>query len=142
LGKYLCFFHGRWDDGLPLLAKGDDNLLKALAKQELAGPAAVDRQIILANDWWDQAKAHQGRHASNLRRRAKFWYERAGEKAGPAERLKAEQRIKEIDAGEAARIVRLLPGSYYGRGIEDRVLLLREGGGTMRSEEAVERGLE
>jgi hypothetical protein len=46
-----------------------------------------------------------------------------------------------VDAAESARI-RLLPGSYYGRGIEDRLLLLREGGGNMQSEEAIERGLE
>jgi hypothetical protein len=142
VGKFLCFFHGRWDEGLPFLTKGGDDLIKAIAKQDLAGPPAVDRQMVLANDWWDLAKSREGRPASNLRRRAKLWYERAGEHAGPAERLKAGQRIKDVDADEAARIVRLLPGSYYGRGIEDRVLLLREGGGTMRSEEAVERGLE
>src|SRR5262249_5053928 len=41
-----------------------------------------------------------------------------------------------------ARIPRLIPGSFFGRDdIEDRTLLLREAGGTMQSEEAVQNGL-
>jgi hypothetical protein len=140
-GKFLCFFHGKWDEGLPYLAKGGDGLLKAIAKQDLARPAVGAPLMTLANDWWDQATVQKGASAVNLRRRAKFWYERAGQVAGPAERVTAGLRIKEVDDGEAAR-VRLLTGSYYGRGTEDRVLLLRDGGGTMRSEQAVEHGLE
>jgi hypothetical protein len=49
----------------------------------------------------------------------------------------------ELIKADAARISRLLPGSFFGRSdLEDRTLLLREGGGTMRSEEAVQKGLE
>jgi hypothetical protein len=38
--------------------------------------------------------------------------------------------------------LKLTPGTYYGRDPENRVLLLREGGGNMKSEEAVEAGLD
>jgi hypothetical protein len=48
-----------------------------------------------------------------------------------------------VQKARIARIPRLVPGSFLGRDdIEDRTLLLREGGGTMQSEAAVERGLE
>src|SRR5262249_6406412 len=60
-----------------------------------------------------------------------------------ADRGPVEERLRKLkDSGLEERPPRLLPGSYFGRGVEDKVLLLRDGGGTMRSEEAVERGLE
>jgi hypothetical protein len=142
VGKYLCFFHGRWDEGLPYLVKGDDVLSKATARNDLARPADADRQMTVAKDWWTQADEQPDRQQLNLRRRARFWYERVGQGGKPVDRIDAGLRIKEVDAAEAARMVRLLPGSYFGRGKEDRVLLLREGGGTMQSEEAIERGLD
>jgi hypothetical protein len=142
VGKYLCFFHGRWDEGLPYLVKGDDALVKTTARNDLARPAEADRQMTVAKDWWRLSDEQPDRQQLNLRRRARFWYERVGQGGKPVDRIDAGLRIKEVDAAEAARMVRLLPGSYYGRSIEDRVLLLREGGGTMKSEEAIERGLD
>jgi hypothetical protein len=141
VGKYLCYFHGRWDEGLPYLQKGDDALAKTTAKNDLARPAEADRQTDVAKDWWRLSEGLPDRQQLNLRRRARLWYERVGQGGKPADRVDAGLRIQEVDAAESARI-RLVPGSYYGRGIEDRVLLLREGGGTMQSEEAIERGLE
>jgi hypothetical protein len=44
-GRYRCLVLGDWKGGLPLLAKGSDPTLKALAAREIAAPntaAAVD----------------------------------------------------------------------------------------------------
>src|SRR5260370_10737175 len=71
-----------------------------------------------------------------------YWYEPAETKATGETKKLLNKRIKEFQDLAAARIPRLQPGSYYGRDTEDRVLLLREGGGNMEAEEAVERGLE
>jgi hypothetical protein len=142
VGRHLCYFHGRWDEGLPFLSKGGNVAIKTAATQDLARPAAVDGQLKVANAWWELSDGQEGREQLNLRRRAKYWYERAGEGAAKADQATIERRIKQVDDAEAARLVRLVPGSFYGRGLEDRVLLLREGGGTMRSEQAIERGLQ
>jgi hypothetical protein len=52
------------------------------------------------------------------------------------------ERIREVQVKALVKLQRLLPGSYFGRNVEDKILLLREGGGTMQSEEAVTRGLD
>ncbi len=38
LGRYLCLSLGKWDEGLPHLAKGSDELLRAAAEQDLTAP--------------------------------------------------------------------------------------------------------
>src|SRR5262249_40319824 len=50
--------------------------------------------------------------------------------------------IGEMQEKEYSRILGVKAGSFYGRDPETRILLLREGGGSMRSEEAIEKGLE
>ena len=60
VGKYLCFFKGEWDQGLPMLALGKDDALKALATQELAGAASSVEQANLADGWWNLAEKQEG----------------------------------------------------------------------------------
>jgi hypothetical protein len=55
-GSFACFVGGDWADGLPLLAKGSDPLLAALARAELAKPAKAQGQIELADAWWNFAE--------------------------------------------------------------------------------------
>src|SRR5262249_33716111 len=38
MGKYVCFDKGDWGKGLPLLVKGSDGQLQALAEKDLAKP--------------------------------------------------------------------------------------------------------
>ncbi len=140
-GKHLCFFHGRWDEGLPLLAKGNDKLLQGLAQKELARPEDPKVQTQLGDAWWLIGRQEKGRRELNLQARAMHWYERCEPKLAGANKTRVADRVKEVEEREKARIPRLFPGSFYGRGTEDRILLLRENGGTMRSEEAVEAGL-
>ena len=60
VGKYLCFVKGDWDKGLPMLALGKDDALKAVAEEELAGCASSTEQAKLGDDWWDLAEKQTG----------------------------------------------------------------------------------
>jgi hypothetical protein len=132
VGKHLCFFCDRWDDGLPLLTKGGDATLRTLAVKDLARPGGVKEQVDLGDGWWSLGK----------KRRAVYWYEVAETRTAEPDRTRVVARLKEEEDKSPGR-PRLPIGSFHGRAsAEDRVLLLREGGGSMRSEEAVDRGLE
>ena len=52
VGRWLCFYKGDWTTGLPLLAKGSNADLKALAGQEIKSPTEAEQQVQLADTWW------------------------------------------------------------------------------------------
>ena len=60
VGRWLCFYKGDWTTGLPLLAKGSDEKLKALADQEIKAPTEADQQVQIADAWWDLAQKEAG----------------------------------------------------------------------------------
>ena len=142
VGRYLCFFQSDWDHGLPRLGKGSDAALKDLARKELAQPVDVAGRMAVADGWWNWGGVQRDREQRHVIKHAKAWYERAGPASTGADRAAIISRIQAAQRKEYDRIRRLFPGSYYGRDLENRTLLLREGGGNMKSEEAVERGLE
>jgi hypothetical protein len=142
VGKHLCYFQGEWEEGLPLLAKGGDARLKGLAQRDLALPAEAKAQLAVADEWWVLARDEKPRRELHLMQRARSWYELAQPKTVGEDKTRITERIAELHDRETAGNPRLMPGSFLGRGVEDKTLLLREGGGTMRSEEAIERGLE
>jgi hypothetical protein len=142
MGKHLCLFKGRWDEGLPLLAKAGTDDHAALARQDLTPPADVKAQVAAGDGWWKLSEGHTGRQKWHLQERALAWYELAAPKVVGDDRVKLTERIIDGLKTASARIPRLIPGSFLGRNdIEDRTLLLREGGGTMKSEEAIAKGL-
>lgn len=142
VGTHLCYFLSDWAQGLPMLAKCSDAALKDQARKDLSQPPEVAGQLAVADGWWSRIPALREREQRNVRKWARIWYERAGALAKDADRTKVIDRIIESQRIEYAQFKRLLPGSFLGRGPEDRVLLLREGGGNAKSEEAIERGLE
>ncbi|MBV9126385.1 MAG: terpene cyclase/mutase family protein, partial [Planctomycetes bacterium] len=142
LGKYLCFFQGKWEEGLPLLAKGADDHLKELAKKDLAQPKEAADQAAVASGWLALVEGEKGRNQVHLKERGLFWFEKAEPKAEGLTKTLITDQLKQLRQPPPPIPPRLMLGSFYGRDLEDRVLLLREGGGTMQSEEAVARGLE
>jgi hypothetical protein len=66
VGKYRCFAKSDWKRGLPMLALGSDQVLKAAAEKDIAGAASAAEQVKLGDAWWDMAKD-----------RANFWYAQA-----------------------------------------------------------------
>ncbi len=77
VGKYCCFQKGDWEKGLPMLALGQDETLKAVAIQEISGVTKADDQAKVGDAWWDLAEKAQGRMQATLRGRANYWYQRA-----------------------------------------------------------------
>src|SRR5438270_213707 len=60
MGRFQAFTKGNWEKGLPLLARGSDPALKALAKVELASPEDAQGQLALAEGWWKAAGTESG----------------------------------------------------------------------------------
>lgn len=142
VGKHTCLFEGRWDEGLPVLAKGGTDILAMTAKQDLTPPADVAAQVAVGDAWWKMADDSDGRERRWLMERAVAWYELAAPKVTGSDEVRLVERMSKLDAEDSFRNKRLIPGSFFGREVEDRILLLRESGGTRQTEEAVERGLE
>ena len=66
VGRFLCFFKGDWDGGLPLLAVGTDAKLRDLAKKDINGPAGAADQAALADAWMVVADAETGIKAQQI----------------------------------------------------------------------------
>ena len=77
VGKHLCFVKGDWDKGLPMLALGNDAVLKALTRQELQGAASSTEQIGLGDGWWELAEKEPETSQKQTRTRAAYWYRKA-----------------------------------------------------------------
>ena len=60
VGRFNCFWRGDWAKGLPMLAKGSDAALRALAQEEMAGANDAPMQLTIANAWWDMAAKLEG----------------------------------------------------------------------------------
>src|SRR5262249_43378192 len=77
MGRFLALLKGNWQTGLPLLKKGSDAKLSALAGKDLANPADAVGQVAVGDGWWNFAEG-QGIPAKNqLLLRARHWYEQA-----------------------------------------------------------------
>ena len=118
LGRHLCFVTGKWDEGLPHLAKGSDPLLKALAAREARAPDDANAMAALAEAWWKAADKAAKDDAATLRQRAAFWYRLAVPDLTGIKKVAAEKRVAEVDAGDAAgsrpkvlRLVALIDGT-------------------------------
>lgn len=77
MGAYLCFVRANWTKGLPLLARGSDKVLAALAAQELKSPAKPDDQFELASGWWDAAQRQSSLFQNGAEAHAADWYRKA-----------------------------------------------------------------
>jgi hypothetical protein len=76
-GRYRCFIEGKWDQGIPMLALGDDPALKDLAVKELKGVTDATQQANLADGWWDLGEKKVDLMRKNLRGHAAYWYQQA-----------------------------------------------------------------
>jgi hypothetical protein len=93
LGKFYCFELLDWDKGLPLLARGSDPVLKALAEQEKGEPAEGTAQAALAKAWYKAAEK-AGPEQEACKRRAYHWYVEALALLEGTDARTAEQRVQ------------------------------------------------
>lgn len=97
VGRYECFAKGNWEAGLPMLAKGSDAALRALAETDLKNPDSADGQAALGNSWWNLAEAEKDVAVKRrLRSRAAHWYEMAEPSASGQQKTLLTKRLAEI----------------------------------------------
>lgn len=101
-GKYLCFRKGKWDEGLPMLARGEDGLAD-LARKDLAAPKEPAAQAELGDKWWGLAEALHGTAEVVVKGRADFWYQKALPGLTGLTQTRVEKRIKEYAAKAPAQ---------------------------------------
>jgi serine/threonine-protein kinase len=93
VGRFLCVMKRDWASGLPLLARGSDAALQALAKADLAEPTEAAAQVKVGDTWWDLAESQAGFAKKQLRVRARYWYKQALPGLKGLTRTKVERRI-------------------------------------------------
>ena len=84
----------KWEEGLPLLAKGSDETYRKLAKEDTTSPADPAGRRTLAGAWWTAAQKERVKPFKNGGLlRALHWYELALPGLRGAEKVEADQRI-------------------------------------------------
>lgn len=94
VGRYYCLVADNWAKGLPRLAKGEDQKLKALALKELAPPAAIADWVALGDGWAECAGGLSGRYRRSAVQRAMGYYQKASEQAAGPERAQLAAKIE------------------------------------------------
>jgi len=95
VGKYLCLVQGRWEAGLPLLAKCSDESYRKLAKLEVSLSLDVDELVTLADGWWSLSEKDRTPYRSALQRRGAHRYLLAAPFIWGLDRSRMEKRIAE-----------------------------------------------
>ncbi|WP_164103879.1 DUF1559 family PulG-like putative transporter [Candidatus Laterigemmans baculatus] len=104
VGMYLAFIKGDWQQGLNLLAAGDNEQLARISAIDAATPASATAMLSTADAWWDLGEAttqKQFRQAS--RGRAAFWYAQAMDRMPESlARMHAQARLRETETSGAS----------------------------------------
>jgi hypothetical protein len=103
-GKYLCKQKGAWEQGLPLLARGADPILRSLAQKDQAAPPEAGEQAAVGDGWWNWAQKEPVRARVHLLRRAQSWYQRALPGLSGLTRDRLESRLAEVNTLLAASL--------------------------------------
>jgi hypothetical protein len=98
VGKYYCFLKGDWDKGLPMLARGNDPILRELAARELHGVSDAAEQVALGDRWWDLAETVEASQTQKeeMLLRAGCWYAQAAPKLSGLPKDKVAKRLATI----------------------------------------------
>jgi hypothetical protein len=102
VGKFFCFNLGDWDRGLPMLVLGTDASLKGLAQKELAKPTETDKQIEVADGWWDAAGKMAATPRKTVFRHASEWYAKILPALTGLAKLKIEKKLQSLGGDEPA----------------------------------------
>ncbi len=96
-GAFYALLKGDWGKGLPLLARGSDEPLKAAAARDLAGPSDATEQVAVADAWWAlHEKESVAERKLRMRDRARHWYETALPKSAGVQKALVETRLAQM----------------------------------------------
>jgi tetratricopeptide (TPR) repeat protein len=97
VGKFIALRKGNWGNGLPLLARSNDDALKSTAAKDLANPTDAAEQVSVGDAWWNLAEAERGVAKGQMLLRAKHWYEQARPELAGFNLTRVDKRLKDID---------------------------------------------
>jgi len=99
VGKYYCLVKQRWDEFLPMLAKGDELKLRVIATIDLESPTDTESILQLADQYWDMADDYAMPYKLGLRLRAIHYYNLASKQpSGGLAGIRARKRLQEWHA--------------------------------------------
>ena len=113
VGKFFCFKLQDWKRGLPVLAKGKDEGLAALARGDLASDGKPAAARLSGDEWWDWAEEQPAATRDAARLRAAKLYEAVVDTSSGLDKTKLEKRIATAltnDGGRASAARASLPG--------------------------------
>jgi hypothetical protein len=96
VGKYCCLEMRRWDVGAPILARGGDAALKAVAEMELIRPEGTMQQIELADHWSELGMKSFGPTKEQLMARSFYWYGQAWPSLSGITKDRIDKRLEEV----------------------------------------------
>jgi hypothetical protein len=108
VGSYLCFAQGQWEQGLPLLARAADPVLKALAMMELRHPTEPEEIATLGGGWYDEAAKRPVTDGPRILEHAASLYRSVLPQLTGLKKLAIEKRIEGIPSAVRHRRVDLL----------------------------------
>ena len=99
VGRYEALRRGEWQPALPLLAKGSDADLAAVAKKDLESPKDGAAQQKVADEWWALAEKEKESTwiRAALQGRAAHWYRMAAPQATGLSLTLVHERLKTIE---------------------------------------------
>lgn len=107
-GEYLCYWLNQWEQGLTMLALGDNPALQKLAEREIRGPVTAAEQLALADAWYDLGKTQTAQAKLAMLDHAGKLYDRLL----PTQAALAKKRI-ENRSDEIAFAVRPIPKNEW-----------------------------
>lgn len=116
IGRRLAFVKRDWEQGVPMLALGSHEGLRALAQKELAGPQSAAAQLALADGWWDAAESLEGVEKQQARIRGGHWYRLALPELTGLTQAKAEKRLGELDSANLSEPAAAVGGVKHAAG--------------------------
>ena len=114
VGSCYCLHLGRWDKGLPYLARGSNEKLRELAAAELSGATEPAKDLQVADGWWDYAESigTPAPDANAIKLHAATLYQRSQDAATGLAAKAVETRMKEA-ADIAAQLGEPAPVLVY-----------------------------
>jgi hypothetical protein len=91
-GRYLCLVVGDWKRGEAHLDKGSDAAMQGLTRLQLVNPRELDKQLALADRWWEMYEKTTGPLKWLYMERAAQWYRRVGNRTAGKTKITVEQR--------------------------------------------------